>query len=275
MRAVVDTTILVDALLKAGPEKKRAKRALARCSESILHRYALKEFRRGALSAYVWLHNKLVTSRSIPGAMVAISTLMPHRRNLPSTALQALAQAIETADAPSLSSLSSSYGADANPSDVNVERVILSLESTILRAFRNRVRLTTSLLGELHCFPDTAPRSSRGQIELDRQGCKIDRECSMAPELKADTGRAKVLWQATGTQASRPEITRRAKALRKVWRTPKRLFDASDCLCLGDAVFSFFAPPNSVVLTTNIKDHGPLARSVGLEAITPESLDAR
>ena len=38
------------------------------------------------------------------------------------------------------------------------------------------------------------------------------------------------------------------------------------CRDLGDAVYAFFAPPDSVVLTTNIRDHRPLAEALGKQA---------
>ena len=47
---------------------------------------------------------------------------------------------------------------------------------------------------------------------------------------------------------------------------------ASDCRNLGDAVFAFFAPNTSAILTTNIRDHRPLAAAVGKTAISPKEV---
>jgi hypothetical protein len=48
-----------------------------------------------------------------------------------------------------------------------------------------------------------------------------------------------------------------------------RPLDNSKCRSLGDAVFAFLAPVDSVILTTNIKDHRPLAQALGKSAVSP------
>jgi hypothetical protein len=42
-----------------------------------------------------------------------------------------------------------------------------------------------------------------------------------------------------------------------------------DCQALGDAYFAFFAPDDADILTTNLKDHCPLAESIGKTAVGP------
>ncbi len=44
---------------------------------------------------------------------------------------------------------------------------------------------------------------------------------------------------------------------------------ASACRHLGDAVFALLAPLDSVILTTNLADHKPLAECLGKQAIEP------
>jgi hypothetical protein len=46
--------------------------------------------------------------------------------------------------------------------------------------------------------------------------------------------------------------------------------DAKDCRRLGDAFFALYAPPDAVILTTNIKDHAPLAEALGKQARIPK-----
>jgi len=41
------------------------------------------------------------------------------------------------------------------------------------------------------------------------------------------------------------------------------------CRDLGDAVFAFFCTNNAVVLTTNLRDHEPLAKAIGKKAEKP------
>lgn len=43
----------------------------------------------------------------------------------------------------------------------------------------------------------------------------------------------------------------------------------SQCRDLGDAVFALLAPHDSVILTTNLKDHEPLASALGKTAQLP------
>jgi hypothetical protein len=48
--------------------------------------------------------------------------------------------------------------------------------------------------------------------------------------------------------------------------------DNGKCRSLGDAVFAFLAPADSVILTTNVKDHQPLAEALGKSAISPADM---
>ena len=41
------------------------------------------------------------------------------------------------------------------------------------------------------------------------------------------------------------------------------------CDDLGDAIFAFFAPPGSVILTTNMRDFEPLAGALGKSVEKP------
>jgi hypothetical protein len=38
---------------------------------------------------------------------------------------------------------------------------------------------------------------------------------------------------------------------------------------LGDALFAFFAPSDCEILTTNLRDHSPLAASLNKHAVLP------
>jgi hypothetical protein len=89
-RAVVDTTILVDALLKTDSQRDSALVALASYAQTLLPQYAIKEFKAGALHYYVWYHNKVVEAATFSEAVECIQRNIGRRRNLPATALQAL-----------------------------------------------------------------------------------------------------------------------------------------------------------------------------------------
>jgi hypothetical protein len=45
--------------------------------------------------------------------------------------------------------------------------------------------------------------------------------------------------------------------------------DTKDCRKLGDAFFALCAPQDAVILTTNLKDHAPLANAMGKGAKAP------
>ena len=62
--AFVETTVLTNALLKPGPTANAAKSAIRSFQTSLLPVYAIKEFKAGPLSHYVWLHGKLFTTNS-------------------------------------------------------------------------------------------------------------------------------------------------------------------------------------------------------------------
>jgi hypothetical protein len=70
-------------------------------------------------------------------------------------------------------------------------------------------------------------------------------------------------------QAPKAENNRRYQALRHIHRTPTKPFSDSLCRSLGDAVFALRAPHDCVILTTNIKDHAPLAQAIGKVAVEP------
>lgn len=54
-----------------------------------------------------------------------------------------------------------------------------------------------------------------------------------------------------------------------MYRNPKRPIEDKDCRSLGDAVFAFLAPDGATILTTNERDHKPLAEALGKKVETP------
>jgi hypothetical protein len=67
----------------------------------------------------------------------------------------------------------------------------------------------------------------------------------------------------------RSEDKNRREALRMLAVHATSRFERKDCRALGDAFFALFAPVDADVLTTNLKDHCPLAESVGKRAMAP------
>jgi len=77
------------------------------------------------------------------------------------------------------------------------------------------------------------------------------------------------LRNAIPEKSSRREDIRRRQALKTLIKRPKEPVTREACRALGDAIFAFFCPENAVVLTTNLRDHERLAKSIGKMAEKP------
>jgi hypothetical protein len=85
--------------------------------------------------------------------------------------------------------------------------------------------------------------------------------CSMSQQLRAKSDLLVQLRRAVMSAEQKPENQKRAKALKEAIRG--REITEATCRSLGDAIFAFFAPIDSVILTTNDRDHRPLAAALG------------
>ena len=113
-------------------------------------------------------------------------------------------------------------------------------------------------------FAETAPTYNEHTrlLEDSRRGCDLEAKCCLAGDLRATPDQLQALIVAIEGQSS-PESNRRRAALPLLKNTPKRDFDNKNCLALGDAYFALRCPPDCVILTTNVKDHRPLAEALG------------
>ena len=85
----------------------------------------------------------------------------------------------------------------------------------------------------------------------------------MAPDLRLKFAEVNALMEV------RREDYRRRRALRNLVSARPQLLTDSPCRDLGDAVFALFCPKDAVILTTNTKDHGPLAEALGKGVQSP------
>ena len=106
-------------------------------------------------------------------------------------------------------------------------------------------------------------------LELPPPACIVRGECALAERLKADLSSLESLRDANDVMPQNSEKERRGRSLRRLTRTTKKDLDEKHCRNLGDAVFAFFAPDDTEILTTNAKDHGPLAAALGKTVSTP------
>jgi len=253
-RVYLDTTVLADALLKvsSGPGKD-ALRAISGSTEVILCQYAIKEFRSGAFSHFVWTYNKAVECSDWATFFAACARMaQTPRKNHTSTALEALSSASTTGK------------------ELNLESVRATLRLIILKAWRGRRKLATSIVGILDCYLEESELVQlNDKFELGRLACDAGKPCAAAAQLLV-SGDAARLLSIVESQADKRENTTRSKALQEILKN--RRPNAHQCRALGDAAIVSYAPSDATILTTNSKDLEPLARGLGKKCARPNSL---
>lgn len=264
-KAFVETTVLTDVLLKGNSAHGRlAKQALARYDETQLPVYAIKEFKAGPLKNFAWFYNKLAATKSFARAVDALHGMaLSPRRYTTATALEALREAAESvSQSQTLQSLVDRYGPAASPDAVLCDQFQSSIKVLIFKAWKQRRRVTSSVVHPLNCYPEFGPVEEQGQISLVPLTCDKSQTCCLAPELVSRSAEIEQLQLTSGTQPDKPENRNRSKALRAILRTPKRPFTDDMCRRLGGAYFALFAPADAVILTTNDRDVKPLASAL-------------
>jgi hypothetical protein len=270
-KAFVETTVLTDALLKPGIRANSANAAIRRFEESLLPVYAIKELKAGPLHHYVWFHGKLVTTGSWKSTLAQLRKMaQTPRRYWVSTAVEALEAAANRPVA--LGDLVKKYGKSATDDEVICDRYRLTLHAIIMRGWRKRRGLVSTVVDELDCYNEGSIVEERGLLDLGETKCQPKPDCSLAAALKANPDILNRLRAVVEAQREKPENTRRAKTLKDLVRLPKDRITVQQCRWLGDAVFAFFCPIDAVILTTNTKDLLPLAEALGKTAKRPDEL---
>ena len=268
-KAFVETTILADALLK--PEAgKAARAALRKYTVTELPEYALKEFKAGPLRNVVWFHNKLVTTSSFAKAIGALQKMsLSPRRYTTATALEALREAAQKTGSITTSEMVRQYGPIATQDAVLRDRFRLAIKTTISRAWRRRKSLVSAVVHPLPCYHEVELTEEAGQLVVGNVRCDGPAECEMARQLRKDAASLVAMKKVVDALPPKAENLRRSQALRHLIRTPKREFTDKMCRALGDAVFALLAPPDSTILTTNLRDIEPLAKALGKSVERP------
>lgn len=258
-KAFIDTTILADVLLKTGPAHDAALQALASYRTTILPVFAIKEWKRSQFNTYVYIHNLLRQTNSFSQTNHRLSRLFMRSR-MQSTAFEAMAAASIL--------LNSTPGTASSDAEL-AERFRLIFKTLIYRSWRARRSVATQTVMDLDCYVETGPKlQPNGDIDIHPRDCGDERECCLAETLRKKKDVLQKLREAIPTTV-RPEDTKRRQILRHLLVHPGRRMNREDCRALGDAYFAFFAPSDADILTTNLKDHRPLAESVGKTAVTP------
>jgi hypothetical protein len=259
----LDTTVLVEALLKSAPRRRRARSATRQFSTSTLPVYAIKELKTGALTYFVWLHNRLAESGSVAQTYLALARNM-RQPNRVSTGLEALAAASSVIVGTQLASAENKSETDR----LQAQLLTLEIRRLILRGWADRRKITSRVDGELACFPEDGPYydDATGMMFLPNRRCPKGKDCSYAPGLRVRRGDLEKLLTTIKDQNTREDNRRRA-ALHTLKNTPKRPFEDEDCISLGDAYFALHCPQDAAILTSNIRHHRSLAEPLGRPVI--------
>jgi hypothetical protein len=267
-KAFVETTIIANALLKPGNEMGRAAlSALARYDETFLPVYAIKEWKAGIVKHYAYFHEKLVQTKSLSRTVQLIAALPDQfHRYRKNTSLEALAEAVKLGARRGSARTTASLTDDEELAD----RYRLAVASLLIRSWRKRRQITTETIQELDCYTESPPTlSDAGTFDLTPLNCDRETECSLASALKRRPDLLTKMADAIPAASMRQEDIKRRQVLRDLVRSKHFELTPERCRALGDAIFAFFAPPGCVILTTNIKDHAPLAEAVGKTAEKP------
>lgn len=270
VKAFLDTTMLADALLKERADRDRAKASFRRYEALLVPGYATKEFKRGPLRGYIWLHNKVVTTEQWGDAIASIPTVW-RQRNLTLTAMRAAADFTSSmAVANVVTREIPRDGAEFHAMQTREARIWL--KTKIFSAWRQRGKAPFTQTHPLSCYALVAPHETvNGIIENKPTTCALS-DCCLKEQFASDP-EALARLEAACAQSSKPEMRKRRQVLRSIRRHPRRDLNESQCIALGDAVFAFQCPSDAVVLTTNIADHQPLAAVLGKRVETPKPPD--
>jgi hypothetical protein len=265
-KAFVDTTVLADVLLKPSGLGKAAKAALDRFDETELPVYAIKEFKSGPVRGYIWAHNALVQEQSFTGALRNLQALYRSKqRNLPSTAMEALTEAQASFGRMTSASLLEKYGAAASADKIQSDAYRLRIRTLVIRGWQRRRNVTTRVVVPLSCYDEVniIENGPKGMLDYHPHRCPAEGECALAQFLRTHLDQVEKLRDVVKSLPQSDEQRRRYHALHDITRKPKHQITEKMCRSLGDAVFALLAPNDSVILTTNTRDHEPLASALG------------
>lgn len=269
-KVLIDTTILANILLKSGDIRKKSQSALRTFDQSLLPVYAIKEFKAGPLHNYVYCYNKLITTGSFHETMAAIQrlSLTPHRYKT-ATALEALTEASKSLSQNTTQDILDKYSI-TDFGKILYDETRLSLKVKIMMAWKKLRSVATDIVNPLMCYKEVAPTEKRGLIDDSPLSCQSISKCSVQTIMRENLDDVKKLWDAIDRLSIKREDIYRKKVLKSIFRTPKRDISGDDCRRLGDAVFAMIAPNDSVILTTNVKDHRTLAGVLGKKVVSPD-----
>lgn len=275
--AVVDSTVLTDVLIKSGERRDNARNALETFDKTLLPMYAIKEFKHSPLQHYAWAHNAIVDQGEVGGLFQRIGALLHsqyHKRKA-STALEALKNAFTHLGSLSTADLVKKHGDNARVERVMADRLRLALRQVIEDGWDDRHQIADETIGQLACYEEKAPFMERGRIQLRPRRCDPSGDCCLAALMKQESVTLEALIEGVHAAPDSRENRARATVLKTMKRKPKQHINDKECRAIGDAAYAFHLPDEGVVLTTNTKDHKPLAQALGRGAVSPDEVNDR
>lgn len=275
-KAFVDTTILADVLTKKGIERKEAKAALAKYEETELPEYAIKEFKAGVLDYIKYLYNKLLETKSVGLTLIVLNknVLQINRRATAVRVLGELLNEFETFK-PS-AELKKQYGDVAEDEVTMLDSIKIETKTLLYKAWLDRNSVTTRVVDNLPCYVQTGPYEKKdGTLSLQPNKCQTDK-CCLAEEMSKNrfdlTKLIVTIDSLPKALKEKKENIKRKALLREIGSRPGVKISDKDCRNLGDAIFALFCPSDADILTTNVKDHKPLAEKLGKTAVSPKEI---
>ncbi|MGH6713244.1 MAG: hypothetical protein ACREEK_30340 [Bradyrhizobium sp.] len=268
--AFLETTVLTDFLLKKDGSEKAARSAMRRFADVVVPQFAWKEFKRGPLNTYAWMHNKLLDTRSFSRSLMALQRISrTPRRYFTSTIIQSLHTAfVRGFDGATIKDLQSKYGSKADMDNVHADVLRLEMKKAIYSSWPRRDKILGGVHHRLTCYPDASLVDQDGRIETKPDDCPRSSDCCLKSQLssrRADVAMARASLPKDG----RSETSKRFRVLRQIEKHQGRLMTPKDCRDFGDAYFVLFCPKGAAILTTNTRDIQPIADRLGVKVESP------
>jgi len=161
------------------------------------------------------------------------------------------------------------YGPDASMDSIQRDEYRLALRMAIEKAWKRR-KIGFRVVQPLSGYVEVAPQEKRGQLSLEPTSC-VESSCCLGPRIAEQPQILATLRDVTDT-VDNAEHKRRSQALNEIRRKPNVPVSRQQCRSLGDAVFAIFAPQDSTILTTNLRDLRPLSEALGKTCKSPSEV---
>ncbi len=271
-KAFVDTTIFADCLLKVGEKQSAAKKLLKKFDKQGLPVFAIREFKAGVLSNFIWAHNELAMCKSYTKAFQNIQNKAIYKRYKLLSSLEALTTVMYMNKLVPIKSIKEKSGEYFNQDEYLVEKYRTSLKFFILKAWQKRRKLTTDVINELNCYSELDIRETGKFLDSKPIDCSTDSDCCLLPLYKKNITILKQLREELKKLKQKPERDRQIKLLKDIIKRKNEL-TSKECRSLGDIYFLVACPVESTIITTNESDFKPLCEAIGKKMMSPKDLE--